>query len=210
MSYKTIERFEATMSTPRLSNYPMQAENPLFGEESVHELARRLRAVSLIDPVDLLQRISAGVETPLPKFSVGSATDEPSLKRWDQIERATPEKLTLNQYQEFLEGKPPSAAEKEIDASLNVKDIRESIARISTVVVVLAIVALLNGISVALFSIEAFRSSMTQWYEIAAVATSCVGTLIGILWVFAQRRLFDKDRPDSHSAKRTWVRKTLR
>jgi hypothetical protein len=198
------------MSNRPLSNYPMQDETLQFGEDSVHELVRRLRAVSLIDPVDLLHRISAGAETPLPKFSVASTTSEPLLRRWDEIERATPERLTPNQYQEFLEGKSPSAAAREYEASLYAKGIRESNAGISKAVFGLAIVALLNGISVALFSIEVFRSSMTQWYEIAAVATSCVGTLIGVLWAFAQRRSFDNDRPDRHSAKRTWETKTLR
>ena len=191
------------MSTRQLSNHLVQGENPPFGEESVHELARRLRAVSLIDPVDLLQRISAGVETPLPKFSVETAIGELPLRRWDEIERATPERLAANQYQEFLEGRSPSAAVIEFDDSLYGKDVLGSRREVSRGVLAFSLLTILSVLIVAAFAFTfrsldlrplALRAPWTEWFEIAIIASGCVVVIVAALATFLLWRSRDSRR----------------
>jgi hypothetical protein len=218
MSYKRIERFEATMSTRSLSNYRMQGENPPFGEESVHELARRLRAVSLIDPVDLLQRISAGIETPLPKFSVGTATGvEPPLRRWDELERATPERLTPNQYQDFLEGRSPSEEAREFYASLYAREFLGSRREISRGILAFTLLTVLSALIVAAFAFTfrsldlrplAPRSPWMEWFEIAIIASGCLVVLVAALAAFLLWRSGDGRRIRGTKAK--WETKPSR
>jgi hypothetical protein len=81
------------------------AGNLVFGDEAVHRLAQQLYETAQIDPEDFLDLLTEGKETPLPLFHVenGEVAEPPS---WDSVERASPERLTSNQYLDFLQGKP--------------------------------------------------------------------------------------------------------
>jgi len=87
-----------------------------FTDETALDLARRLQRLALIDPTDVLRRVSAGDEDILPRFATPTA--EPALRSWKSIERASPRRLSLNQYQQFLEGKSPSSEIETLDVAL--------------------------------------------------------------------------------------------
>lgn len=85
------------------STLPPQTERIVFGDEAAQLLAQQLRDVALMDPVEVLERVTEGHETLLPKFRA-SATEVPKLKPWDAVQRASPQPLSATEYWKFLQG----------------------------------------------------------------------------------------------------------
>ena len=132
-------------------------EKPVFGDEAVRRLAQKLYETALIDPADLLARLSDGTETPLPEFYV-EGRSAPTLRSWDSVQRATPAPLTAAQYEQFLEGRSVSAQIGTSDPSLYldrevVAYLRESrrdwiiFASVSAISATIAVLVSFTGIS---------------------------------------------------------------
>lgn len=160
-----------------------QTERVVFGDEAVQLLARQLRDIALMDPVEVLERVTEGQGTLLPKFRA-SAT-EPKLKPWASVRRATPQPLSASEYLKFLQGDFQfsedvlPAADQAILSRAIIPYLRES-SRVELVTGITAIV------SAVVSGLVAFEVIGTGWLSIIA---GVYGVMMGAETFFIGSRM---------------------